>query len=447
MDLRLRLASLAFVMSFGLNAQDSTELNSVRNHLIDNYFDSVEFHDLSMGSIALMRDGKFSYRTTYGMANLAPDFPARMRTRYRIGSVSKMFTATLIMLAQEEGKLNLKDKLSQYLDSLDYGEDISIGDLLLQQSGLPNFSNDESYLRIIDQDRSTQDHLDYLQSISAKYPAGTKYEYSSTDYLALGLILEKVYEKPYSKILKRKITGPLKLKNTYLANSVRPSNKEANSYFFTYDWYQATQTSGSLAYSAGGIVSTPTDLCKFIDALFNDKFLENKSLSAMVPPKGQVGLGLFTFDLWDYETVGHSGGIDGFRSYVFYMPEKKLIGAFCSNGSNWKLEDLVSDISALHLGIKEQLPYFDQSIDLDYDTKLSMQGFFTNPLNNKTLSIELIGETIVAQEPLLPMMEMIALDRLVLKHRGTGMRIQFEDDFNSLVLIKNGVRAVYERSY
>ena len=147
--------------------------------------------------------------------------------------------------------------------------------------------------------------------------------------------MEDIYHKPYSKILEEQIIKPLGLKNTYYGKKINPSDNEAFSYIKKGNkWEKMPETDLSIPVGAGGIVSTPSDLMIFADALFSGKVVKEKSLKQMIDGKSAYRKGLFLMPFGAKKGFGHTGGIDGFASVFVYFPKDKVGAAITSNGVN-----------------------------------------------------------------------------------------------------------------
>ena len=156
------------------------------------------------------------------------------------------------------------------------------------------------------------------------FEPGEKAEYSNSNYVLLGYIVEKAGGRSYEEALKQRITSKIGLRDTYLGTGYSDAGKnEGSSYSFISDWKQESETHLSIPGGAGAIISTPNDLTKFIQALFDGKIVSKESLEQM-KPKDEFGLGINPYPIGGKTFYGHGGGIDGFRSLLVYLPEEKL---------------------------------------------------------------------------------------------------------------------------
>ena len=167
--------------------------------------------------------------------------------------------------------------------------------------------------------------------------------YSNSGYFLLGLIIEKLTGKPYEEALKERITSKIGLKDTYTATGNIDVNKNESLTYFNLggDWKQVPETHPSILFSAGAIVSTPNDLAKFIQALFDGKIVSKESLDQMKTMRDGEGLGMVTFTFAGKTFYGHAGGADNYGAWLAYLPEEKLAVAYTTNAKVYPVKDIV----------------------------------------------------------------------------------------------------------
>jgi CubicO group peptidase (beta-lactamase class C family) len=302
---------------------------------LDSYFAALEKNNKFMGTVTVSKDGKTAYTKSIGYLDAEKKTPVNENTKFRIGSISKTFTSALIFKAIEEKKLTLDTKLDKFFPTVPNAPKITINHLLGHNSGIHNFTNDESYLTWHMAPKTEAQMLDIIVKGGSDFEPGSSSEYSNSNYVLLSYILEKTYKKPFKEIVDTKIIKPLGLKNTYYGGQINTAGNEANSYKFEGVWAKEDDTDMSIPMGAGAMVSTTADLSRFIEALMTGKVVSQASLDQMKTIKDGYGLGLFTFPFDDKTAYGHTGGIDGFTSMLAYFPEDKVTFAFTSNGSNY----------------------------------------------------------------------------------------------------------------
>lgn len=299
---------------------------------LDSLFQVLEKKEKFMGSIAISKNGTILYSNAIGYADLETSKKATTATKYRIGSISKIFTAALILKSIEENKLTFNQTIDKYFPQIENAKKITIENLLNHRSGIYNFTNDLTYLKYNTLPKSQKEMIEIIAKGKSDFEPNSKADYSNSNYVLLSYILEKIYKKDYSLILNEKIIKPLGLKNTYYGGKTNLTNNESYSYSFKNKWIKETETDMSIPMGAGAMVSNPTDLTIFIEQLFAGKIISQKSLTTMKMMKEKYGMGIFEFPYFDKNSYGHTGGIDGFQSVVSYFPEDKLSVSLTSNG-------------------------------------------------------------------------------------------------------------------
>ena len=203
---------------------DTAKLNS--------YFKALADNNKFMGSVAVSKNGKIIYTRSIGFADVENNIKLNDSTKYRIGSITKTFTASLILKAVEENKLLLSQTLDNYFPSIKNAEKITISELLYHRSGVHNFTDNADYLTWNTQPKTEQQMVEIIAKGGSDFEPGSKLQYSNSNYILLTYILEKIYDKPYAELLNKKIIKPLHLKNTYYGGKINIHNNECYSYTY-----------------------------------------------------------------------------------------------------------------------------------------------------------------------------------------------------------------------
>jgi CubicO group peptidase (beta-lactamase class C family) len=360
----------------------------------DAYFDRIEKANKAMGSISILHKGQLVYSRTFGYENVETKTTADLNTKYRIGSISKSFTASIIMQMIDEGKLTLETKLAKFYSDLPNAQKISIEMLLRHRSGLFNFTNSESYTSWMESKKTQQELLAIFKADTIEFEPDTKASYSNTNYVLLSFIAEKIDHKSFKDILANRIAKPLKLKNTYIGSKINSEKNEAQSYNITptEETYSiSSETDMSIPLGAGAVVSTPSDLNTFYLALFNGKLVSSKSLEEMKKVVDRYGIGLFTFPFNGKKALGHTGGIDSFQSIAGYFKEEELSLALTTNALAIPMNDISIAVLSIYFKLPFELPEFKASLKLtssDLDPYLGIYGSPTFPLKIKIFKKE-----------------------------------------------------------
>ena len=230
---------------------------SFNKEKLDTYFSTLEKNNKFSGSVAITQDNKLIYTRSIGYSDIENKIQNSDKTKYRIGSISKTFTAVLILKSFEEGKLKPDDKLSLFFPQIKNAEQITISQLLQHRSGIHNITNDNSYMDYYQEPQSEAKLVDIITKAGSDFQPDSKYSYSNSGYILLTYILEKVNKKSYAELLKEKITKPLGLNSTYVGKKINSQNNEAYSY--SPGNKKSAETDMSIPIGAGAVVSNPAD--------------------------------------------------------------------------------------------------------------------------------------------------------------------------------------------
>ncbi|MCF7567945.1 beta-lactamase family protein [Sabulilitoribacter arenilitoris] len=311
---------------------------------LDTLFDVLSSNNKMMGSFSILKDGDIIYNKSIGyqyiMKNTKKE--ATIDSKYRIGSITKMFTSVMIFQLMDEKKISLNDKLSSFYPKIPNASKISISNLLNHTSGLFNITGDPNIFSWLYQASSEIQMLSRIQTHKIDFEPGEKMEYSNTNYILLGYILEKIEKNTYKNILEQRIVNKLKLKNTYFGGVINIEDNECLSYFYEKgELKQAKEEHLSNPGGAGAIVSNPSDLVVFMDALFGGKLMSETSFKKMTVVRDEMGSGIETGERNGLTIWGHGGGIGGFKSLVSYVPEMKTALAITANAASYKLLPII----------------------------------------------------------------------------------------------------------
>lgn len=370
---------------------------------LDQYFDRLAEKNKAMGSITIAKDGKVLYTRSIGFSQIngAEMKPLTAASRFRIGSITKMFTTAMIFQLVEEGKLRLTDHLDQFFPQVPNAEKITLLHILGHRSGIPNVKRTPVPQKAVNTLPITKDEmLALIAGGKPDFEPGTQHGYSNSAYQLLGLILEKVTGKPYEEVLKERITARLGLKDTYMATGNIDVNKnEALTYMhFAGAWKQGPETHPSILFSAGGIVSTPNNLAVFIRALFEGEIVSKESLDQMKTMREGEGLGMEPFTFAGKTFYGHTGGADNYGAWLAYQPEEKLAVAYTTNAKVIPVRDILSAAIDIYYDKPFEIPGFEP-IAVSPEVLDQYVGVYTAPGAPAKLTITRQGSTLFFQPP------------------------------------------------
>lgn len=338
-----KTGALLLPILFGLASYGQT-LNIAK---LDSFFNALAVREMAFGSLAISKNGSIQYQRAigYSVVDTVKKIPANIATKYRIGSETKMFTAVMIFQLIEEGSISPGQKLDAYFPALPNAGKISISNLLNHRSGLHDYTKNTDFAAWMDKPKTHEEMLKIIEDGGTDFEPGARAEYCNTNYLLLGYIVEKVCKMSYSQALSRRITSKTGLQNTRLGTSIGTTKNESFSYKYNAGkWRKEKETHMSIYEGAGSIVSTPTDMVAFIEALFSYKLVSRSSLQAMQALEDGYGMGLFPFTHDKKIAFGHNGRIEEFYSTLQYFPGHNLAISYITNGILYPRADIVEGI-------------------------------------------------------------------------------------------------------
>lgn len=275
-------------------------------------------------------------------------------------SITKTYTATLLMQFVEEGKLSLTDTLSMYFPEVQNANKITIDDMLRHRSGIFNITQAADFGTWIVQPQTREEILGFLKMNDAAFDPKEKTEYSNTNYIILSYLLEDIAKKPLSQLLKDKIVTPLGLKRTEFGHKIQSENNETTPYYRENGKWNPVEplTNMQNPMGAGSLVSTPTEVSQFYNALFSGKLVSDKSFEKMTDVSTGMGYGLSAGKFNDRKGFGHDGSIDGFQSFTFFMPQEKVAMTLSSNAYNIPFFYVLQSVISVYFGDPYEMPQF-----------------------------------------------------------------------------------------
>jgi CubicO group peptidase (beta-lactamase class C family) len=336
--------------------------------------------------VAVFKDGRPLLVKSYGSANLEQHVPATNDSVFRVGSITKQFTAVALLLLAEEGKLSLQDKLSKYYPNFPRANDITLEQMLHHTSGIYNYTSDPNFVNDGMVHRTTDQMVEFIGKLprTQDFEPGTNWSYSNSAYFILGGVVEKVAGEPLATVFKTRLFVPIGMTHTALDDETELVPGRARGYAagapgkFT----NAAFISMSIPGGAGSIRSTAADLAKWDAALFGGKVLKPLSLAAMMTPgrlndgatsgaaiskmmaaarppgsaqpsKQEYGYALFMSEEDGHRKIGHGGGIYGFSSELSEFPDDRVIVAVLSNtiGKDVGVSKVADRIERLAVGL------------------------------------------------------------------------------------------------
>jgi CubicO group peptidase (beta-lactamase class C family) len=354
---------LAVLLTASCLAQDKTSTADVARmeQLIKAYV-PARF----MGSVLVAQDGKVLLDKGYGFANLEWDVPNTPTTKFRLGSITKQFTAASILLLEERGKLKVEDPVKKYMpDAPAAWDKITIFHVLTHTSGIPSFTGFPDFESHEAQATTPEKLVEWFRDKPLEFEPGTKWNYSNSGYVLLGYLIEKISGESYSEFVQQNIFTPLGMKDSgYDSNSAIIAHRAAGYTPGKSGAVNAGFVHMSIPFSAGALYSTTEDLLRWEQGLFGGKVLTAASLAKMTTPFKQdyaFGLGVSTQN--GHKMIAHDGGIQGFNTALAYYPDDKLVVAVLAN-VNGPAGQIAGNLAKVALGEKVVLPTERKEITL-----------------------------------------------------------------------------------
>lgn len=394
---------LIIVVGFSAVAQTGFDLKK-----LDSLFDALEAKNRMMGSVTLTKDGKVIYSRVLGFSEISDKRKAKpdSETMFRIGSVTKVYTAVMIWQLIEEKKLSLDTKLSEFFPKITNAEKITIGNLLSHTSGLQDYTNGMAYgdpKSWIFQPQTSAQMVPRFVALKPDFEPGERSRYSNTNYTLLGYVIESVTRSTYGKQLDSRIVKKLKLKRTRYDGKIAPEKNEAASYVYEEGkWSRNYEEELSVAGGAGGIVSTTGEMAKFINALGGEKLISRSSYHQMTGafsdkfPDSHKGIALFTLRGINKKAISKQGGIDAFTSNVVYVPEDRFALALTINGNNYPMSKIFWNVMDIYYDRPVEIPTFNK-FDLTAEKLSKFEGVFELKGPGIKITVKKDGNRISAQ--------------------------------------------------
>ena len=331
--------------------------NSRMDQIVQSYVANKQF----MGSVLVARGGDVLFSKGYGSANLEWGIPDSPATKFRLGSVTKQFTAASILLLEERGKLNVEDPVKKYLpDAPAAWDKITIFHVLTHTAGIPNFTSFPDYASLEPFPTTAEKLVGRFRDKPVDFEPGEKWSYSNSGYVLLGYLVEKISGESYGKFVQENIFTPLGMKDSgYDSNSAIIERRAAG---YARGPNGTVTNAGyvdmTVPHAAGALYSTAEDLLRWEQGLFGGKLLSAASLQKMTTAfKSDYAFGLQVHTVNKHKVIDHNGGIEGFSTMLAYYPEEKITVVVLANLTGTPAPgDIATKLGALALGEDVSLP-------------------------------------------------------------------------------------------
>jgi CubicO group peptidase (beta-lactamase class C family) len=353
----LKSIAICAIVLFTINMSFAQDKAKQIDQLMSLYAKYGQFN----GSVLVAEHGKVIFEKGYGQANMEWDIPNQPDTKFRLGSISKQFTAFLVVKLAEEGKIKLDAPISTYLPEYPKatGDKITVHQLLTHSSGVPNYTSVPNFFKEKSRDPYTPtEFVKTFQDLPLDFTPGEKFKYSNSGYFLLGYIIEKVTGKSYEQFLQETILTPLKMVNTGYDHYDVVLKKRAAGYEKQgKNFVNSPFLDMSIPYAAGSLYSTVEDLYLWDQALYGNQLLTSKSMESLfksyIPAgKESYGYGWFILETTDgvkdkVKITEHGGGINGFNTVISRIPADKNLVVLLNNTGGTNLDEMNEAIRAI----------------------------------------------------------------------------------------------------
>jgi CubicO group peptidase (beta-lactamase class C family) len=283
-------------------------------------------------AVLIARDGKVLFQAGFGLADIAKKTPITPETKFRIGSVTKQFTAAAILRLADEGKLSLMDPLSNFFPGFTYGDVITVHHLLTHTSGIRSYTDQPDFMAHVTKPVSPEELISRIRQYVPEFIPSSRFHYNNSAYFLAGEIVARVSGKPFAAYLRETFFEPLGMKDTGIYVNASPPPGVAVGYAIeggkanpVIDWDM------SWAGGAGALYSTVGDLMRWNEGLYSGKVIKEASLklqtSPISLPEGvdgmRYGCGLIVSEYHGLPMLSHSGGLHGWSSDLLWLPEQR----------------------------------------------------------------------------------------------------------------------------
>ena len=394
----MRRISLLAIVLLVLGACKAQTIPAVA---IDTILNKVFKPDGPGAAVLVAKKGELIYKKAFGMADLELNVPMQPDMIFRIGSITKQFTAVAILQLAEQGKLSLQDDIKKFIpDYPTQGNTITVEHLLTHTSGIKSYTGMKDFMSMMRKDMKPSEIIDVFKNEPMDFAPGTKWNYNNSGYILLGYIIEKVSGKTYEQYVKDHLFAPAGMSSSGYGNETRIIKNRAKGYQGSSNNYvNADYLSMTIPYAAGSLISTVEDLWKWNRAVHSYKIVSKTSLDkAFTNYKlsnnklSNYGYGWTLSKVQGSPTIEHSGGIHGFQTDAIYLPKEDIFVAIFSNCNCNPPGDMTQRIAAIAMG----KPYTWKEIAIDETTAKEYAGVYVNTEGEQRI-IKVEGNKLTSQ--------------------------------------------------
>jgi CubicO group peptidase (beta-lactamase class C family) len=396
---------------------------------VDEYMNAAVRVNRFSGSVLVARDGQPIISKGYGLANYELDVPNTPGTVFRLGSLTKQFTAMAVMMLQERGKLSVSDSMCKHLSDCQAAwQPITIRNLLTHTSGIPSYTGLPDYEKTQSLPVTHVSLIERFKDKPLEFAPGEKFKYNNSGYYLLGVIIERASGKTYADFLQENIFKPLGMTSTGYDSSRSIIKNRAAGYAMQGDSVvNASYLDMSIPYAGGSLYSTVEDLLRWDQALYTERLVSRKSLDEMFTPfRGEYGYGWNRRRKFDRQALEHEGGINGFNTFISRYPADRLAVIVLSNNEYRSVARIATDLTAIAFGAVYQIPQERKVIAVASSTLDKYVGQYQLPNTIVTITNE--NGKLMWQAAGQPKVELLAESETDFFAKSFGVQVRFVKD-------------------
>lgn len=446
--MRKTIAALMLMVACVATALAADDTAARMDALVATYAKNREF----MGAVLVARDDKVVLDKAYGDANLEWSIPNTTTTKFRLGSITKQFTAACILLLEERGKLHVEDPIKQYLpDSPATWDKITLFNLLTHTSGIPNLTALPGFQAIRQTPTTVEKTILVFRDKPLVFQPGEKWQYSNSNFVVLGAVIEKLTGGSYEKFVTDNIFTPLGMKDSgYDSNSTIIAHRASGYSPNPSGIVNADYVNMTVPHAAGALYSTTGDLWKWERALYGGKVLSPASLKKMTTAyKEDYGFGLLITDDHGRKLYNHGGSIEGFNTALSYYPDTKVAVVVLANINGAAPQAIARQLGAVAHGETVHLNKDRTAIAIPAETLQKYVGTYAHT-SGANMMLTLDGDHLLAQLSGQPKFPLKAESPTLFYTTNVEAQIEFAMDaagnVTNLTLHQGGRDTTFERT-
>ena len=412
---------------------------------LDQYLAAAEKAGIFNGTVLITKGNGFLVNKGYGYKNVDTKTLNDANTIFQIGSVTKQFTAAVILKLVEQRKLSLSDKLSKYFPGFPHANSITIENLLSHTSGLYNYTNDGNFMQNeVEKTLSREQFIQMIKDKPLDFTPGSKYNYSNSGYMFLGYIIEDITKKKYEQVVREQIFNPLGMSHSGFDFRNLRSVDRAVGYNAIVEGVgsKAQVVDSTVSFAAGAIYTTTGNLYKWNQSVLTERILKKSSLeNAFTPRLSGYGLGWVVTNIDDKKAIMHDGGIHGFTSSNIIIPSDSITVTIITNSGSSKMGQVGKELLAILFNKPYTIPEKKKEVKLDAMALAQFVGEYELAPTFK-ITITIKNDALVAQATGQPPFDLFAKSENVFFVKVVDAEVEFvkndKGEVVSLILHQGG---------